>query len=90
MHFMSSASRAAAGEAATYGSRRIGERTFCLVGGVWVDAALRAEQREKAKKLAAFSDVSFALLRERPDLGPALAFSTRIVIVVGADAYDIE
>jgi Ca-activated chloride channel family protein len=77
------------GDAAAIASRRIAGRMFHLVGGVWVDRAFRPEMRGHERKIAAFSDEYFALLREHPELAPALAFSTQIVVVVGDVAIEI-
>lgn len=75
--------------AANLAARRIGERSFYLVDGVWVDGQVRAEQRGKAKKIAAFSDEYFALLAQKPDLAAVFAFSARIVVAVGDEVYEI-
>src|SRR5262245_35615582 len=61
--------------------RRIADRTFHLVGGVWVDGAFTAEMQSKVRKVAAFGDDYFALLRREPALAPVLAFSTHMLVM---------
>lgn len=69
---------------------RIGSKHFHLQGGIWVDRDFRADQKDSVRKVAAFSDEYFALLTERPHLARLLAFSTRMVIVDGDLALEIE
>jgi Ca-activated chloride channel family protein len=71
-------------------SRRIGDKTFHLAGGVWIDSAFRPELRDRTKVVEAFGEEYFALLAERPELARYLAFSTRIVIVLGDRAIEVR
>jgi hypothetical protein len=41
------------------------------------------------RRVTAFSDEWFALLQRRPDLAPVLAFSTRMVVVDGAETFEV-
>ncbi len=66
--------------------RRIADRTFHLVDGVWVDGAFADAMRATLRKVPAFGDEYFALLRSQPGLAAVLAFSTRIVVVTDAGA----
>jgi Ca-activated chloride channel family protein len=70
-------------------THRVAGRTFILVGGVWIDRAYRPEMRGAERRIQAFSDEYFELLRAHPELGKAFAFSTRIVVVVGGQAIEI-
>jgi Ca-activated chloride channel family protein len=70
-------------------SRRIKDRSFHLVDGVWVDAGFEAKMRDSVRKVSAFSDEYFALLTAHPELAACLAFSARIVIVVDGAAIEI-
>jgi len=64
--------------------RRIADRTFHLIGGVWVDGAFTAEMQAKVRKVAAFGDDYFALLRSEPALAPVLAFSAHMLVVTAS------
>lgn len=68
---------------------RVGERTFHLVAGVWVDAGYTAAMADKVQRIEPFSAAWFALANARPHLVQALAFSTRIVIVDGDAVFEI-
>lgn len=70
--------------------RAIGSRVFHLVGATWVDRALTPELAQSMRRVEAFSDDHFALLRERPQLKDVLAFSTSIVVVDGGQAFAIH
>lgn len=66
---------------------RIGDRTFHLIAGVWVDGTLTAAA--PTRQIAAFSDDYFALLQREPQLAALLAFSARMVVVT-ADGSAVE
>ncbi len=71
-------------------SQRLGSRTFHLVGGAWVDQAFTEAMRGKERRIPAFSDEYFALLRANPDLATCFAFSARLVVVLaGGQAVEI-
>lgn len=71
-------------------ARRIGPRTFYLAGGVWIDRDYSASMRGHERKVSAYSDDYFALIREHPDLAKVFAFSSRIVVVVDGQAIEVE
>ncbi len=77
------------GSAAQLIHRRVGDRSFYLAGGVWVDSRYTAAMKSKIRKIAAFSDDYFAILRQHPELARYLAFSSRIVVVVGDEVIEI-
>lgn len=79
----------AGGEAAQLLRRRIKDRVFYLAGDVWVDGAFAPAMKERVRKVEAFSTDYFDLLQEHPELAPFLAFSTRIVVVVGDEVIEI-
>ena len=64
--------------------------TFHLVAGVWIDGKFDATMKEKVKKVKAFSDEYFAMLRTNPELGKIFAFSTRILVVLDSGVFEIE
>ena len=70
-------------------SRRIKDRNFHLVEGVWIDSRFKPAMRGKARKIKAFSYDYFTLVKTHPELAPFLAFSTRIVIVHQGEAIEI-
>jgi len=70
--------------------RRVGDRTFYLAGGVWVDGRYNPQMKEQTRVVAAFSDDYFALLHEHPELAPYFAFSARIVVVLDGLTVEVE
>jgi Ca-activated chloride channel family protein len=75
--------------AASLMTRRIDGRTLVLVGGVWIDRAYRPEMQGKERKIEAFSPAYFEFLHAHPELAKTLAFSTRLVLVLGDEAVEI-
>ena len=69
---------------------RIGVKQFFLVGGVWIDQDFTKAMLPKVQKLEAFSDAYFAILKQRPQLARLFAFSTRMVVVDGEDAFEVQ
>lgn len=68
--------------------RRVGERSFALEDGRYVDLAW--DRKATPEKIAAFSDAYFDLLRKNPVLSACFAIGDRILIVVGDKVYEIE
>lgn len=66
-------------------TQRIGGRLFHLVAGVWIDAGYQPAMEKNLRKVEAFSDAYFELLRQRPQLAKILSFSTAMVVVIGRD-----
>lgn len=69
--------------------RRLADKTFYLAGGVWVDRTYRAEMRDRVRRLRAFSTEYFEWLREHPEAGRYLAFSPRILVVLGDEVIQV-
>ncbi len=65
-------------------TRRAGGRTFYQVGEVWIDRAYGDQMRRHVRRIEAFSDDYFALLRAHPDLAACLALGPRVRIVLDA------
>ncbi|MFM1871334.1 MAG: hypothetical protein RL398_756 [Planctomycetota bacterium] len=63
--------------------RRVGGRTFLLVGEDLVQQGLPADWREKAVVVEAFGDAYFALLKADPKLKDVLALGDRVVFLDG-------
>lgn len=70
-------------------TRRIQDKVFLLRRGVWTDRAFAPAQMLVRRKVEAFSDEYFALLRERPALRPFLALSSRLIVVLGAEVFEV-
>jgi hypothetical protein len=70
-------------------TRRVQDKTFVLRGGVWVDQALGETLPAERKVVEAFSAEYFALLAAKPALAPYLALSTRLVVQLGTEVYEI-
>ncbi len=68
--------------------KNIGSRTFYSRGGVWVDSQAKAEA--KPKSIKQFSKQYFDLLKTDAELGAALALGGKILVVSGAETYQIE
>ncbi len=65
----------------------VGERTFYLENGVWVDA--RYDGRAEVKEIAFLGDDYFALLDEHEGLNKFLALGDRVLVVVGDRAFRV-
>ena len=68
---------------------RVGGRSFHRIGGVWVDSAFRKGMETKVKKVKAFSTEYFELLDKHPELAKVFAFSTRILVVLGEQVFEV-
>jgi hypothetical protein len=68
---------------ASLSTRHIQGHTFHLIGGAWIDGKFAKGMEERVKKVVAFSDEYFELLTKHAELPKILAFSTRIVVVLG-------
>jgi len=66
----------------------VGNRTFILQDGIWVDTAFDFEAMETAK-LGFGSDAYFDLLRTSPELGRYLAVGPRVIFVFEGTPYEI-
>lgn len=70
-------------------TRRVQDKTFVLRAGVWVEQALGATPPAARTVVEAFSSEYFALLAARPALAPYLALSSRLMVKLGDDVYEI-
>jgi len=68
--------------------KQVGARTFYNRGGVWVDSTAKSDVKPTIVKL--FSKEYFDLLKSDNTLGPVLAMSGKILVVVGEKLYQIE
>lgn len=67
--------------------RRVGNRSFALEDGRYVDLAW--DRKSTPEKIVAFSEAYFDLLQKHPELSACLAIGERLVVVVGDKAYEI-
>lgn len=72
--------------------RKIGERTFYLRNGVWVDGTLsESQQREEHPvTLKQFSTEIFAFVKDHPTLASYLVFDEPVLLNVRGKVYRIE
>lgn len=70
-------------------TRRIGKRTFHLVGEVWIDGAFTETMQKNVRKVHAFSEEYFALLRDHPELTRVFALGRALVLVLDGQAIEI-
>lgn len=62
----------------TVQQRRVGDRMFSVVDGVWVDS--RHDTSRERVKVRPYSDAWFALAREIPELADVLALGDRVIV----------
>jgi Ca-activated chloride channel family protein len=67
--------------------RIVGTKTFYLDNGRWTDSEY--DGKAATKKVKAFSDDYFKLLRTTPELGKYLALGGRILVVLRTAAYEV-
>jgi len=67
--------------------RRVGDKTFVLAEGRYVDSTW--DGKAQPKKITAFSDEYFELLRAHPQLAPYLAIAERVLTVFEGQVYEI-
>ena len=70
-------------------TQRMAGRVLHYVSGVWVDGSYRQHHEAKLRKVEAFSEEYFALLRQHGKLRKLFAFSTSMVLVLGDQAVQI-
>jgi uncharacterized protein YegL len=71
-------------------SRRVKDRTFFLIDGVWIDGRLTAELAKTTRKVAAYSKEYFEALRTQPELAVCFALGERVAVVVGGGVIEVE
>jgi Ca-activated chloride channel family protein len=69
--------------------RQVGDKTFLLINGIWLDTAFDAS-RMQAAPVAFGSDPYFQLLKQYPEIGPYLALGDRVTVVIAGRAYAIS
>jgi Ca-activated chloride channel family protein len=66
----------------------VGDKTFILQGDVWTDTTF-APDTMTTEKVIFLSDAYFALLTEYPEAGDFFALGERVIVVLGAVAYEV-
>ncbi len=71
-------------------SRRVKDKVFFLREGVWTDRVYDPAKFPVKTSVEAYSSAYFDLLHSRPELAPYLAFSSRLVVVIGNEAFEVR
>lgn len=72
-------------------TRKVGDKVFLLRKGVWLDREYDEKtMAERKRRIEAYSDEYFALVRDHAELLSYLSFSDRIVVVVGEEVIEIH
>ena len=70
--------------------RRVADKTFYLVDGVWTDSEFKADARLPETVLTFGSDEYFALLKQNPKLASYFALGERVVVVFEGRVYKVN
>jgi Ca-activated chloride channel family protein len=70
--------------------RRVGEKTFYLVDGVWTDSEFKADASVPETVVTFGSDEYFALLKQNPKLGSYFSLGERVVVVFEGRVYKVN
>lgn len=70
--------------------RRVGDKTFYLREGVWVDSEFEKDARLPETVLAFGGEDYFALVRREPELGRYFALGEKVVVVFKGRVYRVE
>ena len=70
--------------------RKVGDKTFYMREGVWVDSELKPEAKLAETKLEFGSDEYFALLRREPQLARFFSLGERVVVVYKGRVYRVN
>jgi Ca-activated chloride channel family protein len=70
--------------------RRVGDKTFYLVNGVWTDSEFNGEAKLPETVLTFGSDEYFALLQQLPKLANYFALGERVVVVFDGRVYRVN
>lgn len=72
------------------GSRKVGDKTFYLREGVWVDSTFKPEAKLPETALVFGSDEYFALVSREPELARFFALGERVVVVHKGRVYRVS
>ncbi|MCZ6598295.1 MAG: VIT domain-containing protein [Planctomycetota bacterium] len=72
-------------------TRRVKDKVFVLRKGVWTDRTYDVGKMAAGKKVVeAWSREYFDLLKAKPELRSYFAFSTRLIVVIGSEVYEVR
>ena len=72
------------------GAQKVGDKTFYLREGVWVDSEFKAEAKLPETALAFGSDEYFDLLKREPQLARFFSLGERVVVVYKGRVYRVS
>jgi Ca-activated chloride channel family protein len=70
--------------------RRVADKTFYLIEGVWTDSEFKAETKLPETVLVFGSDEYFALLKQNPKLASYFSLGERVVVVLDGRVYRVN
>ena len=71
------------------GAQKVGDKTFYLREGVWVDSEFKPEAKLPETALAFGSDEYFDLLKREPQLARFFSLGERVVVVYKGRVYRV-
>jgi Ca-activated chloride channel family protein len=72
------------------GAQKVGDKTFYLRDGAWVDSEFKAEAKLPETALEFGSDEYFALIRREPQLARFFSLGERVVVVYKGRVYRVN
>jgi Ca-activated chloride channel family protein len=72
------------------GARKVGDKTFYLREGVWIDSEFKTEAKLPETALAFGSDEYFDLLKREPQLARFFSLGERVVVVYKGRVYRVS
>nr|MDQ3747057.1 hypothetical protein [Acidobacteriota bacterium] len=70
--------------------RKVGEKTFYLRDGVWVDSEFKPEAKLPETALAFGSDEYFDLIKREPQLARFFSLGERVLVVYKGRVYRVN
>ena len=70
--------------------KRVGEKSFYLLNGIWTDSQFTSDAKLPEKSLRFGSDEYFALLKEKPQLARYFSLGERVVVVLDGVVYRVD
>jgi hypothetical protein len=70
--------------------KRVAEKTFYLVDGVWTDSEFKADARLPETVVTFGSDEYFALLKQNPKLASYFSLGERVVVIFEGRVYKVN